>query len=135
MNRSIRVRRQTLQSQSAGLLAVSCIAWLDLFEQSVADTQQFVSASIATPLGLCARRKPYAHLVTISSYLLQIRVLQRVCSEIVPVVFTACAFDELCDRLGDVLSRWIWYGVDPPLDIRTNKHGGGDDNQPAHLQV
>ena len=33
MDRSIRVRRQTLQAQTAGLLAVSCIAWLDLSRQ------------------------------------------------------------------------------------------------------
>jgi hypothetical protein len=33
MNRSIRVQWQTPEAQSAGLLTVSCIAWLGLFRQ------------------------------------------------------------------------------------------------------
>ena len=31
MKRSIRGRRQTQEAQTTGLLAVSCIAWLDAF--------------------------------------------------------------------------------------------------------
>ena len=38
MNRSIRSRRHTLQAQTAGLLAVSCIAWLGAL-LAVADPQ------------------------------------------------------------------------------------------------